>query len=752
MQPLFAVLADSPEFFVARGNTRGDILVLAFGAMFVPPTLLALLELPFVRMPTARRVVHLVFVGLLVSALVLRILVDVAADGPGGLLVVVALGSGAVAAWLYGRSSPASSFLSALAPAPLVFLFLFLVTSPVSKLVFEKDDSTQAAAPVSGDTPIVMVVFDEFSGMSLMDAQGRVNAQRFPNFAALGRHSTWYRNAVTAADHTTTSVPALLSGTAPRLEALPIASEYPGSLFTLLEGHYSFANVDEPSTNLCPRQVCIERLGANMPRRLYRLSDDLVVVSLHGLLPDDLDDGLPPVDRTFGGFRNQARDESQDSATDGGDEDEIPPEAFENRAVRFAHFVRGIRPSERPGLHFLHVQLPHTAWQYLPSGQQYPVGGPEIPGLDGGGNWRGDPSLVLQASQRYLLQVGYVDRLVGELTERLRAQGMYDDALIVITADHGIGFRPGESRRSVRGAAFPEVANVPLFIKAPHQRRGRVDDGEAGTTDVLPTIADHLDTRLSWTTVGRSLLKARPEDPLTVLSYPSGEATVAFADFVRRRDALLAFSEAVFGTGWADVFRTPGTAALVGADVATKGPLGRSDWQVELDNESLFRSVDPRGTTLPVFVTGRLSGTGPERQLAISVNGRVQALTRSYRDGDDRRFGALLSPRAFRRGDNAVEVLEVRRGGEDVQLARLRRDADFSDARLSEENVETATTAGQKGRRIPIDPNAATDSSPRRGPTATRSCDPGSATSCTQLRAGALVFAHSFQAARHSSF
>ena len=41
-------------------------------------------------------------------------------------------------------------------------------------------------------------------------------------------------------------------------------------------------------------------------------------------------------------------------------------------------------------------------------------------------------------------------------------------------------------------ANIGEIAPVPLFVKAPRQRRGAVDDSDVETTDVLPTIARHL--------------------------------------------------------------------------------------------------------------------------------------------------------------------------------------------------------------------------------------------------------------------
>ena len=39
-KPLFDVLAESPDFFVARGNTGGDIVLFALGITLVPPTAL----------------------------------------------------------------------------------------------------------------------------------------------------------------------------------------------------------------------------------------------------------------------------------------------------------------------------------------------------------------------------------------------------------------------------------------------------------------------------------------------------------------------------------------------------------------------------------------------------------------------------------------------------------------------------------------------------------------------------------------
>ena len=64
VQPLLDLLGDTPEFFVARQNTRGDILVLAFALTLVPPAVATALEAAARRIsPPAQRGMHLALVG-----------------------------------------------------------------------------------------------------------------------------------------------------------------------------------------------------------------------------------------------------------------------------------------------------------------------------------------------------------------------------------------------------------------------------------------------------------------------------------------------------------------------------------------------------------------------------------------------------------------------------------------------------------------------------------------------------------------
>ena len=160
----------------------------------------------------------------------------------------------------------------------------------------------------------------------------------------------------------------------------------------------------------------------------------------------------------------------------------------------------------RPALNFLHIALPHRPGS-TSYGTQYRA---VRAGLPPGELLFRDPTPARQMLQEYMLQGAYSDRLLGRLLDRLRRLGIYDRALVVVAADHGISFRPGGQLRLATSENIGEVAGVPLIVKTPHQRQGRIDRRHARTIDVLPTIADALDLRPPWPLEGRSLLGSRP--------------------------------------------------------------------------------------------------------------------------------------------------------------------------------------------------------------------------------------------------
>ena len=107
--------------------------------------------------------------------------------------------------------------------------------------------------------------------------------------------------------------------------------------------------------------------------------------------------------------------------------------------------------------------LPHHPWIHLRSGQRFTLQRGDV-GLRNE-RWVDDEWAAAIRYQRHLLQVQHVDTIVGQLTTRLRETGLYEDALIVITADHGASLRPGFPFLQATEASS-NVAAVPPFISA----------------------------------------------------------------------------------------------------------------------------------------------------------------------------------------------------------------------------------------------------------------------------------------------
>lgn len=671
-QPLFAVLARAAGFFVVHHSTPGDILILVFCAYGVPAGILIGLELlvgAFWRKAIAP--VHLAVLALLLSLDLLPVVKRAALPGAVSLTLALAAGAGCAVAYLRIRTWRWS--LAWLSPALLVFPVSLLLFSPVFGIVFPGRAPKTLPGKIGNPAPIVMVVFDEFPLSSLLEPAGRIDSELYPNFAELARAGTWYRNATAVGESTLLSLPSIVSGLYPdpQRPRLPDAASYPNNLFTALGGVYRL-NVNENNTRLCPDRLCADPAPAGP--RLRELLADSAVLWLYAVLPSDLTGSLPDITQSWkdfrppGGGRPTADQWKQfDDFTD-----------WHDRVRQFREFVDSIRPSPWPAFHFLHVLLPHAPWEYLPSGQRFALPESRIRGLRGVNDrgedpnrWTGDAWAAAQAYQRHLVQVGLVDRLVGELVGRMRGNGLYDSALLIVTADHGTSFRAGDSRRSITATNHADIMSVPLLIKYPRQRQGGVDDRPVELVDIVPTVLEVLKLEPGWKPEGHSLRAAAGFERRTKSVVTDAERKFEFAagleglmESVRRKAGLFG------GESGYDVYRLGDGEGWIGRPVAAAQP--EPGLRYQLDHEGYYADVDPGAPMLITYVTGRLvrAGAGGWLPLAVAVNGSVCAVTQSYRDGGEERFGALLPPSCLQTGGNQVAVLRVRSG---TELARIER-------------------------------------------------------------------------------
>jgi hypothetical protein len=668
-QPLFDLLGKNPEFFAVRGSTPGDIVLFALVVTFAPALVLLAVELLVALVSEAAgEVVHLVFLGFLGAVFGVQALKRLNVDGTTVLIVgAVLVGVGiAVAAW---RSSGARSFLTLLGAAPLLFLALFLFQSPTSKLVISNGDAQAAAIRVRATTSVVFLLFDEFPVIDLQGRDGGIDAKRFPNFANLAAGSTWYRNTTTLSASTTVAVPAILTGQKPKKGALPIFRDHPNNLFTLLGRRYRM-RVIESQTRLCPKSLC-KRKDADTESRLSSLYSDVKVVYLHLLAPPAMEDRLPVIDESWGNFGSSSPEALESGGTGA---PKVDLKTFYLGRVRdFNRFVASFRKPANgpPTLYFIHVLLPHTPWLYLPNGHARAVAAPNAPGRNGELWVNGQ--LAVQAWQRHLLQVGFTDRLLGTFLRRLHRTGLWDKALVVVTADHGVSFRGGDLRRHPTKTNLAELAFTPLFVRVPGQGQARVVDAHVQTVDILPTVADALGVKIPWKVDGRSVLSGtRPPTRVNVAgvvaSYPAALA---------QRQTSLARQLGLFGSGsWGP--QLAGTGAyrhLVGTTVSTLAPASATGASAHVDavGSKLLLHYPRRSLLVPSPLAGTLSGVRPGEAVAVALSGRIAAVSVAYRDpgGGPVRFSLLAPESAFRPGRNAVRVFVLGGSPAHVRLAGL---------------------------------------------------------------------------------
>jgi hypothetical protein len=648
-QPIFSLLQGNPEFLVVRGATRSEVIAFALLLTLVPPLAAVLCEWLVSRVSrSAGDVLHLVFLGAFFVPLGMLILKKVGADSTAIVFVASTVAVAVVAAYLRWRA--VRSFFTLSTSLAFIGLVLFVARAP---LVTE--DLAGARVRVTHKNPVVVLVLDQLPLTSLTTPAGDIDGVRYPNFARLAHGATWYPRTTTVHDSTTSAVPAIVTGKLPRRGALPALTYHPENLFTLLGEAYHL-NVHESLTYLCPKRYC-PRKTAPMLRRLEGLFSDVRIAFLHHVLPTSLTGGLPRFDDRWRGF-------SKDrilAASESNDIFKILAGRPLSQPQEFADFLADISPNEPGGtLHFVHLLLPHSPWRFLPSGRNYGQS-PGTLGLAQGLFWSDHPWLVRQGLQRHLLQVGYTDTLLGQLLRRLKRSGLYDRALVVVVADHGASFAAGGKLIAVSRENIADIAPVPLLIKFPQQKTGRVDPRAVRTIDILPTIADVLGVTLPWSVDGHSLLEAwvEPTD-VSVGSFDGTIVQASSSEMERGMEATLG-RKAVFGSTWDSLLATGLPRHLVGLEVGSLLEPAAAGARIDFDEEELFAHVDTSSSFVPARITGTVRGIqiSPDRALAVAVNGRIAAATRCFRIEGEQRFSALVPETAFRDGFNRVELVSI---------------------------------------------------------------------------------------------
>src|SRR5208283_4583025 len=129
-------------------------------------------------------------------------------------------------------------------------------------------------------------------------------------------------------------------------------------------------------------------------------------------------------------------------------------------------------------------------------------------------------------------EIAYADSALARWIAFLKKAGVYDNAIIVVTGDHGEGL--GEHGEETHGLfLYDSTLHVPLIVKMPLKmagaaHHGTVIDAQVRTTDILPTILSATGVAAPAELNGESLL------PLIDAQAPPDRALFGETDYPLR--------------------------------------------------------------------------------------------------------------------------------------------------------------------------------------------------------------------------
>ena len=251
---------------------------------------------------------------------------------------------------------------------------------------------------------------------------------------------------------------------------------------------------------------------------------------------------------------------------------------------------------------------------------------------------------------------------------------MYDETLLLVTADHGVSLHPGRERRNAEWENLHEILWVPLFVKAPGQEEGGPDDTNLTAIDVVPTIAAVLGIEIPWEMDGLPAsdprLKERRTKLITGFHYLTGdtlsqklyEIPPSRVEAARRRlrEEVFRPTDRSADARWWPYLVGP-RPDLIGERVGDVGigPLSERSAVLLRPRPGRLRRVDVEGGPIPAFLLGAIEGvSGPmDARVAVALNGRIAGVSEVFsRSGDHGLFSVLVPDFLFRPVGNELEL------------------------------------------------------------------------------------------------
>lgn len=123
-----------------------------------------------------------------------------------------------------------------------------------------------------------------------------------------------------------------------------------------------------------------------------------------------------------------------------------------------------------------------------------------------GYNYVDQPESTIERTTRQMQAMTGIDRMVGQVREKLRRIGADRNTIIIFTSDHGLFM--GEQGLGGKALCYEKTTHVPLIVfdpASPPQSRGRRCDQFAQSIDIASTMLDYAGIDLPETCQGKSI-------------------------------------------------------------------------------------------------------------------------------------------------------------------------------------------------------------------------------------------------------
>lgn len=274
----------------------------------------------------------------------------------------------------------------------------------------------------------------------------------------------------------------------------------------------------------------------------------------------------------------------------------------------FKRLIENATNSTSETVHFSHILLPHRPWRFTTD-------------LRLAKELNTDPrrNTVVDrrrdAYQAMVRQFIATDAMLLKFLDELQQSANWNRTMVVVTADHGLTFVPGESYRDKVNPNNPstleDIYRVPLFIKYPLQNTANVSDCPVSSVDILPTVLSVAQIPHTATLDGEDLSTTCPQRSSRRVQWPytGKDLTTDFTDVVKRVRYYDAWFDADGSVD--DIHRVGRSGVLLGRSVTTNKQAATSVTWTNVDPESFTDIGDTPLSYAPARVSGRVSTTTP---------------------------------------------------------------------------------------------------------------------------------------------